>query len=141
MLIVKHQQPLQQQLRQLQQQQLLQVQLQQLLPQQQVQRQAVQLQHQRKIQMVVLELWLILTFEQTVSLIVMTLRQRLLQLLHVSKLRNISNLVSIAENTHQSVIRSISHFTVINSVIQSLEHVHVWIQIQALRLNQGGNTV
>ena len=124
MLIVKHQQPLQQQLRQLQQQ-LLQVQLQQLLPQQQVQRQAVQLRHQRKIQMVVLELWLILTFVQTVSLIVTMIRQRLLQLLHVSKLRNISNLGSIVENTHQSVIRSISHFTVINSVIQSLEHVHV----------------
>lgn len=140
MLIVKHQQPLQQQLRQLQQQ-LLQVQLQQLLPQQQVQRQAVQLRHQRKIQMVVLELWLILTFVQTVSLIVTMIRQRLLQLLHVSKLRNISNLVFIVENTHQSVIRSISHFTVINSVIQSLEHVRVWIQIQALRLNQDGNTV
>ena len=140
MLIVKHQQPLQQQLRQLQQQ-LLQVQLQQLLPQQQVQRQAVQLRNQRKIQMVVLELWPILTFVQTVSLIVTMIRQRLLQLLHVSKLRNISNLGSIVENTHQSVIRSISHFTVINSVIQSLEHVRVWIQIQALRLNQDGNTV
>ena len=140
MLIVKHQQPLQQQLRQLQQQ-LLQVQLQQLLPQQQVQRQAVQLRNQRKIQMVVLELWPILTFVQTVSLIVTMIRQRLLQLLHVSKLRNISNLGSIVENTHQSVIRSISHFTVINSVIQSLEHVRVWIQIQALHLNQGGNTV
>ena len=62
MLIARHQQPPRQQLQR--------VQLQQLLPQRQVQRQSVQLRHQRKIQMAVLELWLILTFDQIVSLIV-----------------------------------------------------------------------
>jgi len=67
MLIARHQQPPRQQLQRVQlQQQLQRVQLQQLLPQ----RQSVQLRHQRKIQMAVLELWLILTFDQIVSLIV-----------------------------------------------------------------------
>ena len=68
MLIARHLQPLRQRLQQ--QQQLLQVQLQQLLQRRQVQQQPAQPRHQRKIQMAVLELWLILTFDQIVSLIV-----------------------------------------------------------------------
>ena len=140
MLITRHLQPLRQRLHQQQQQQL-QVQLQQLLQRQRVQQQPAQLRHQRKIPMAVLELWPILTFDPIVSLIVTMLRQQSLQLLLVSKLRNILNLVSIVANTLQSVTHLISHFTVINSVIQSLEHVHVWIQIQVLRLNQDENTV
>ena len=66
MLIVKHLPLLQQALRLLQQQ-AQQVQLQQHLPQRRVQ--PVLLPHQRKIPMAVLELWPILTFDQTVFLI------------------------------------------------------------------------
>ena len=71
MLIVKHLPLLRQALRLLQQQ-AQQVQLQQHLPQRRVQpvRQPVLLlPHQRKIRMAVLELWPILTFDQTVFLI------------------------------------------------------------------------
>ena len=141
MSIARHLQPLRQRLHQQQQQLLLQVQLQQHLQRRRVQQQPVHLRLQRKIQMMVLKLWPILTFGQTVSLIVTMVRQQSLQLLLVSKLRNISNLVSIVANTLQSVTHLISHFTAINSAIQSLGHVHVWIQIQVLHLNQGENTV